>query len=49
LTNYLPKTAAEKIKEYENLALEIINIWKLDNVSIYPLVEIAEGWSPKTS
>lgn len=33
----LPKTAAERITKYENLALQISNSWKLNNVSIYPL------------
>ena len=28
---------AEKITKHENLALEIKNIWKLNNVSIHPL------------
>jgi hypothetical protein len=32
LTHNLPKTAAEKITKYENLALEIKNFWKLNNV-----------------
>jgi hypothetical protein len=35
LTQNLPKTEAEKIMNYENLAVEI---WKLNNESIYPLV-----------
>jgi DNA-binding PadR family transcriptional regulator len=43
LTHNLPKTGAEIITKYESLALEIKNIWKLNNVSIYPLVVIAEG------
>ena len=29
--------------KYENLAMEISNIWKLNNVSVYPLVILAEG------
>ena len=33
----LPKTVAERITKYENLALQIKNIWKLNIVSIYPL------------
>ena len=38
LTDNLPKIEAEKITKYVNLALEIKNIWKLNNVSIHPLV-----------
>jgi hypothetical protein len=30
----LPKTDADKITKYENLALEIKYIWKLNNISI---------------
>jgi len=36
LTNNLPGTEAEKMMKYGNLALEIKNIWKLNNVSVYP-------------
>jgi hypothetical protein len=43
LTPSLPKTEAEKITEYENLVLEIKNIWKLNNVSVHPLVISEEG------
>jgi hypothetical protein len=43
LTHNLPRTEAEKITKYENLALEIKNIWKLSNVSIGPLVISVEG------
>lgn len=39
----LPKTEAEKIKNYENLVLEIKNMWKLNNVSVDPPVISAEG------
>jgi len=38
LTRSLPRTEVEKITEYENVALEIKNIWKLNNVSVHPLV-----------
>jgi hypothetical protein len=38
LAQNLPKTEAEKIRKYENLAVEINNIWKLSNESICPLV-----------
>ena len=32
------------ITKYENLALEIKkNIWKLNNISVYPIVILAEG------
>jgi len=43
LTHYLPKTEAEKITKCDNCALEIKNIWKLNNASAYPLVISAEG------
>jgi 4-hydroxy-3-methylbut-2-enyl diphosphate reductase IspH len=34
LIHNLRKTEAEKIRKYENLALEIKNIWKFNNVVI---------------
>jgi len=37
LTHNCPKKEAEKITKYENFALEINNVWKL-NMSIYTLV-----------
>jgi hypothetical protein len=37
LSQNLPKTEAQKITKYENLAMEIKNIWKL-NVSTHHLV-----------
>jgi len=37
LTHNRPKKEAEKITKYENFALEINNVWKL-NMSIYTLV-----------
>jgi len=43
LTHNIPKTEAEKVTKYENVVLEIENIWKLNNVSVYPLVISAEG------
>jgi hypothetical protein len=43
LTYNLSNTEVEKITKYENLALQIKNIWKLDNVSKYRLVISAEG------
>ena len=43
LTHKLPKTAAETIRKYENLALKTKNIWNLYNVSAYPSVISAEG------
>ena len=47
LTHNLPKTERErereKIKKYENWALDIKNIWKLNNTSIYSLVISLEG------
>jgi len=42
LTHNRPSTEAEKITKYEHLVLEIKNIWKLNNVSAYPLVSSAE-------
>jgi len=49
LTLSLPKTEAEKITKYENLTLEIKNIWKLNTFSVYPLVISAEGAVTRTS
>ena len=43
LTYNLSNTEVEKITKYENLALQIKNMWKLNNVSIYRLVISAEG------
>jgi len=28
---------------YENLAMEVTNIWNLNNVSVHPFVILAEG------
>ena len=42
LTHSFLSNEAEKITKYENLTLEIKNIWKLNNVSVYPLVISAE-------
>jgi hypothetical protein len=36
LTYNLPKTEAEEINKYEQLAPEIKYIWKLNNVSVHP-------------
>jgi hypothetical protein len=41
LTQNLPKTEAEKITKYKNLALEIKNNWKLNNVCIYPVSHLS--------
>jgi len=43
LTHNFPKTNTEKIKKYDNLALEIRNSWKFNNLSAYPLVISVEG------
>jgi len=43
LTHNFPKTDTENITKYDNLALEIKNPWKLNNVSAYPLVISVEG------
>jgi hypothetical protein len=48
LTYNLPKTEAEKIKKYDQLALGIKTTWKLNNVSIQPLVVSAEGMITKS-
>jgi len=40
---FLPKIETEKITKYENFALEIKNIWKLNNVAVFHLVITAEG------
>jgi hypothetical protein len=42
LTYNLLKTEAEKIKNFEQLALEIKNIWKLSNISVHSLVVSAK-------
>jgi len=43
LTHNLPKTETQKFMKYENLTLEIKNIWKLNSPSIYPSVISVEG------
>jgi hypothetical protein len=43
LTHNLLKPEAEKMKNYENLALKIKNIWSLNNVSVYTLYISAKG------
>lgn len=43
LTHNLKKTETEKITKYEDLALEIKQMWKLQSVKTYPLVISAEG------
>jgi hypothetical protein len=43
LTHNFPKTDTEEIMKYDNLALEIKNSWKLNNVSAYPLDISVEG------
>jgi hypothetical protein len=37
------------MRKYENLALEIKNIWQLNNVSVHPLVITVEGGAPGSS
>jgi hypothetical protein len=49
LTHNIPKTEAEKIPIYENLALQIKNIWKLNNASKCPLSISAERAVTSTS
>ena len=41
--NNLPTAEAEDIKEYENLVLEILNIWKLNSISMCHLIISMEG------
>lgn len=43
LTHNIKRTEAEKKNKYEELAWQIKEIWKLDRVSIYPLVISVEG------
>lgn len=43
LTRNLRKSEAEKLRKYENLAIELKNIWKLHEVSHFPMVISAEG------
>ena len=42
LTHNLSKSEAEKKRKNENLTLKIENIWKLNNMSTYPLVISAD-------
>ena len=48
VTHNLPKTEAQEIAKYGILALEIKNIWKLNDVSLYPTVIWAEGVATKS-
>jgi hypothetical protein len=43
LIHSLPKIERGKITKYENFLPEIKNIWKLNNVCVFPLVITAEG------
>jgi len=43
LTHSLPSTEARKITKREILALEIKNVWKLNDESVCPLVISVEG------
>jgi hypothetical protein len=49
LTHNLAKTEAEKIMKYENLAVEIKNIWKPTTYLYTPQSSRRKNWSPKTS
>ena len=42
MTHNLSKAEAEKIRKYENVALEVKNIWKLNNMLICTLVTWVE-------
>ena len=48
LTHNLNKIEIEKKHKYEELAFQLKNIWKLNHVSIYPLVMSTEGVVSKT-
>jgi hypothetical protein len=43
VTHNLPRTEAENIMKYKHLALEIKNIRKLNDISLYLLVISVEG------
>jgi hypothetical protein len=43
LISFLPKIEREKITKYEKFALEIKNVWKINNLSVFPLVITAAG------
>ena len=45
LTHNPPKTVADKITKYVNLALEIKNMWKFNNVCMYPFFHHLSGRS----
>jgi hypothetical protein len=49
LTHNPPKPVAEKITIYENLALEIKNMRKFNNIFLYPLITSVEEVVTKTS
>ena len=43
LTNNIKKTEIEKQRKYEELAIQLKNIWKLSKVTIHPIIISAEG------
>ena len=43
LTHNLSKVEAEKRRKYQNLAIEVQRIWKLNSVKIIPLIISVEG------
>ena len=43
LTHYIKSTEDKKIRKYEHLAIEMKNIWKLNEVTTIPLVISAEA------
>jgi hypothetical protein len=47
LTHTLPNIEAWKTTKRENFALEIKNVWKLNDECIYPLVISVEGVATK--
>lgn len=44
----LQKTESEKVRKYENLAIEIKHVWKLKEVSSIPIIISATGMIPKS-
>jgi hypothetical protein len=48
MTHNLPKTEAQEIMKCDILVLEIKNIWKPNNICIYPTVISAEGVATKS-
>ena len=43
LTHNIKKTEIEKQRKYEELAIQLKNIWKLSKVTIHPIIISVEG------